>query len=88
MNKEDVIENSEQIYNQLLDANFSVLFDDRNESPGVKFNDFEFSGVPLRVVVSSRSLKNNQLEVTDIKSGISNLIDKENLLEYLRKIKH
>tara|TARA_A100000164_G_scaffold141327_1_gene125645 strand:- start:94 stop:1737 length:1644 start_codon:yes stop_codon:yes gene_type:complete len=84
--KEDVNENSEQIYNELLDANISVLFDDRNESPGIKFNDFDFSGVPLRVVVSSRSLKNNQVEVTDKKSGSSNLIDKDKLLEYIRNI--
>ena len=69
-----------------MQADFSVLFDDRNESPGVKFNDYEFSGVPLRIVVSSRSLKNNQVEVKDIKSSDSELIDKDNLLDYLRNL--
>ena len=44
-----VKDKAEQIYNDLLSADFSVLFDDRNESPGVKFNDYEFSGVPLRL---------------------------------------
>ena len=83
---QDVKDKSEQIYDELLNAEFSVLFDDRNESPGVKFNDYEFSGVPLRIVVSSRSLKNNQVEVKDIKSSDSELIDKDNLLEYLRNL--
>ena len=81
-----VKDKSEQIYSELLSADFSVLFDDRNESPGVKFNDYEFSGVPLRIVVSSRSLKNNQVEVKDIKSSDSELIDKDNLLDYLRNL--
>ena len=81
-----VKDKSEQIYSELISADFSVLFDDRNESPGVKFNDYEFSGVPLRIVVSSRSLKNNQVEVKDIKSSDSELIDKDNLLDYLRNL--
>ena len=81
-----VKDKSEQIYNELLDSDFSVLFDDRNESPGVKFNDYEFSGVPLRIVVSSRSLKNNQVEVKNIKSSDSELIDIDNLLEYLKNL--
>ena len=61
--KDQVIDNSEKIYKELCGANFSVLYDNRNESPGVKFNDFDLSGIPFRVVVSSRSLSNNQVEV-------------------------
>ena len=84
--KEDVIENSEKIYQDLCDANFSVLYDNRNESPGVKFNDFDLSGIPFRVVVSSRSLGNNQVEVKNKYTGNSELIDKDDLLEYLKNI--
>ena len=40
-----------------------MLFDDRLEAPGVKFNDADLIGLPLRVVVSSRSLRAGGVEV-------------------------
>jgi prolyl-tRNA synthetase len=40
-----------------------VLFDDREESPGVKFNDADLIGIPLRIVISSRTLKNDSVEL-------------------------
>ena len=84
--KEDVIENSERIYKELCEDDFSVLFDDRNESPGVKFNDFDLSGIPYRVVVSSRSIANNQVEVKSKYSGNTELVKQDELLNYLKNI--
>jgi prolyl-tRNA synthetase len=40
-----------------------VLFDDRTESPGIKFNDADLLGIPLRITVSPRTLKENSVEV-------------------------
>ena len=40
-----------------------MLFDDRKESPGVKFNDADLLGIPLRVVVSARTLKVKRVEL-------------------------
>ena len=40
-----------------------VLFDDREESPGVKFNDADLIGLPIRVTVSSRELKDGMIEL-------------------------
>ncbi len=54
---------AEQLYADLLAAGIEVLFDDRSESAGVKFNDADLIGLPLRVVVSKRSLKNGGVEV-------------------------
>lgn len=82
----DVVEQSEKIYTDLLDSGFDVLFDDRNESPGVKFNDYDLSGVPVRIVISSRSLKNNEVEINNKINGNTQLINKENLIEFLKKI--
>jgi prolyl-tRNA synthetase len=47
----------------LTAAGLSVLFDDRAETAGVKFNDADLIGLPLRVVVSKRSLKNGGVEL-------------------------
>ena len=53
---------AEQLYSDLLKAGFEVLFDDRDERPGVKFNDADLMGVPIRLTVSKRSLENGGIE--------------------------
>ncbi len=54
---------AEQLYADLTAAGLSVLFDDRAETAGVKFNDADLIGLSLRVVVSKRSLKNGGVEL-------------------------
>ncbi len=54
---------AEQIYTDLQAAGVEVLFDDRTETAGVKFNDADLIGLPLRVVVSKRSLKQGGVEL-------------------------
>jgi prolyl-tRNA synthetase len=56
-------EAAEKLYDELQSAGVSVLFDDRDESPGVKFNDADLLGMPLRLTVSPRNLDQGQLEV-------------------------
>lgn len=52
----------EKLYEQLRQAGFDVLLDDRNERPGVKFADMELIGIPHRFVVSERGLAAETLE--------------------------
>lgn len=62
--KPGVRESAEQVYQQLQDAGYDVLFDDRVEgSAGVKFNDADLLGMPVRVTVSPRSIENGGAEV-------------------------
>jgi len=58
-----VEETAEKLYAELDSAGFEVLFDDRQESPGVKFNDADLLGIPIRVTVSPRTLKQDSVEV-------------------------
>ncbi len=44
-------------------AGLEVLYDDREESPGVKFNDADLIGIPLRLTVSKRTLENGTVEL-------------------------
>jgi prolyl-tRNA synthetase len=53
---------AEGIYGDLQQAGFEVLFDDRDESPGVKFNDADLIGLPIRLTVSARALKAGGVE--------------------------
>jgi prolyl-tRNA synthetase len=51
------------IYERLQRAGFEVLYDDREETPGVKFNDADLVGLPIRLTVSERSLKEGGAEL-------------------------
>jgi len=59
----EVIAESERIYNELLAAGVDVLLDDRDVRPGVKFKDADLIGIPLRVIVGRRRLKEGQVEI-------------------------
>jgi len=54
---------AEQLYAELTAAGVEVLYDDRAESAGVKFNDADLVGMPIRAVVSRRLLKNGGIEL-------------------------
>ncbi len=59
----DVSSAAESLYKNLWDEGIEVLYDDRPEAAGVKFNDADLLGFPVRVVVSSRSLRSGGVEV-------------------------
>ena len=54
---------AEKAYSELLQAGFEVLFDDRDERPGAMFADWELIGIPVRVTIGERSLKEGRLEL-------------------------
>ncbi len=51
------------MYKSFIDNGIDVLFDDRDEPPGVKFKDADLVGAPIRIVVSSKSIKMNAVEI-------------------------
>jgi prolyl-tRNA synthetase len=51
------------VYDDLMAAGVEVLFDDRDESPGVKFNDADLIGIPLRLTVGHKALDEGGIEV-------------------------
>ncbi len=64
LNDANVKQNAEQLYQQLLAAKFEVLYDDREDAQaGVKFNDADLIGIPIRVTISPRSLKAGGVEI-------------------------
>ncbi len=61
--KPEVREPAELLYDELLRRGVEVLFDDRDESPGVKFADADLLGMPLRVTISPRTLEKDSVEL-------------------------
>lgn len=76
---------AEQFYTQMQAAGLEVLYDDREESPGVKFNDADLIGIPLRVTVSKRTMENRTLEIKARKEEEKVTIPLESGLEYLQE---
>lgn len=58
----ETLETAERLYAGLQAAGIETLYDDRAESPGVKFNDADLIGLPLRLTVSDRALKSGGVE--------------------------
>lgn len=64
-------EAAENLYVELGAVGVEVLFDDRGENPGVKFNDADLIGAPLRLTVGERSLKKGMVELKPRAAGES-----------------
>ncbi len=58
----------EKIYDE-LQSNLEVLLDDRSESPGVKFKDADLIGIPFRVVISTKLLREDSIEIKIRQTG-------------------
>ena len=65
---------AEEIYNQLQAAGISILFDDREERAGVKFNDADLIGPPIRVTVGEKALKEGMVELKERTSKENRLV--------------
>ncbi|MFN8495192.1 MAG: proline--tRNA ligase [Caldilineaceae bacterium] len=76
----DVVEAADRIYQQLLAAKIEVLYDDRNERAGVKFNDADLLGIPLRLTVGGKGLKNGVIEAKVRRTGAASEVALDNLL--------
>ena len=61
--KDKMKEASDQLYEELTKLGVEVLLDDRNERPGVKFNDADLIGFPVRVVVGDKNLPNVEIKL-------------------------
>ncbi len=77
---------AEQLYSDLQDAHVEVLYDDRAETAGVKFNDADLLGLPLRAVVSSRSLKQGGVELKLRSQKESRVVLLDEAVEAIRKV--
>ena len=80
-----VADAAEAAYRQLSDDGVAVLFDDRDESPGVKLTDAELLGMPTIVTISPRSLAAGGAEVTDRASGSRKVRPIDEVLAELRE---
>ena len=83
---ENVTKAATELYNQLKDAGYEVLFDDRDLRPGVKFKDADLIGIPLRIVIGQRGLDQGKIEIKRRTDNQPILVDVEQVLPETQKI--
>ena len=78
-----VAECAEALYSQLVAAGVDVLLDDRNERPGVKFADMELIGIPHRIVIGDRVLEEGAIEYKGRCDADSQMVPRDDIVEFL-----
>jgi len=76
---------AEKLYSKLTELDYDVLLDDRKERAGVMFADMELIGLPHRVVISERGLKNGTYEYKGRRDSESQDINTDSLLDFLQE---
>jgi len=76
-------ETAERLYADLQSADIEVLYDDRDERSGVKFNDADLIGIPIRLTVSKRSLEAGGVELKLRRSPERAVISQDEILPYV-----
>jgi prolyl-tRNA synthetase len=84
--KPGVAPTAEKVYQELQKERIEVLLDDRDESPGVKFNDADLLGVPLRLALSPRTLRNKSVEAKWRNEKETQLLPLDNLAAQVNRL--
>ncbi|MDP4089826.1 MAG: proline--tRNA ligase [Bacillota bacterium] len=84
-NKDAVRDTAFELYNKLK-VKYDVLMDDRGAAPGVQFADADLLGVPVRLIVSERNLKNGEIELVTRDRSVKKAIKVEELENALREM--
>lgn len=83
MKNETVVSAAEKIYEELNDAGYEVLFDDRDAAAGFKFNDADLLGMTVQIVIGEKKLKDGKCEVKIRKTGERSDVDTNDLKKKL-----
>jgi prolyl-tRNA synthetase len=86
LNKPAVAPMAEKLYQELQKEGIEVLFDDRDDSPGIKFNDADLLGIPLRLTLSPRTLQSQSVEAKWRIEKETRLLPLDNLAVQVNKL--
>ena len=84
LKQEAVRQEAEKFYQTLSEAKIETLFDDREEAPGVKFKDADLIGIPLRLTLSAKTMKENGVEVKVRRTGEVRMIQLDQAFSWVK----
>ncbi len=77
---------SDNLYQKMLDDRMEVIYDDRNIRPGAMFSDADLLGVPVRVIVSPRNLKEGVCEIVTRDKSVSIKVEVEKVIDTVKEM--
>ncbi len=77
---------SDDLYQKMLDERMEVIYDDRNIRPGAMFSDADLLGVPVRVIVSPRNLKEGVCEIVTRDKTVSMKVELDKVIETVKEM--
>ena len=86
MKNESVKKAADEIYQGLLKEKIEVLIDDRDASPGIKFKDADLIGIPYRIVVGEKGLKEGVVEFKERRTGKVEKIKVDSAIGHVKKV--
>ncbi len=86
LEKTGILPAAQKVYQELQKEGVEVLFDDRDDSPGVKFNDADLLGIPLRLTLSPRTLQSQSVEAKWRTERETRLLPLDNLAVQVSKL--
>jgi len=82
--EEEIAKTSFNLYQSLQNSGIEVLYDDRQEkSPGEKFVESDLIGIPIRIVISKKTLLKNEVEIVSRKDKKKNIIPLNEVQKYI-----
>ena len=84
VNPGEVMDTATAIYTELKKQGFDAILDDREVRPGVKFMDADLIGVPYRITVGAKGLKEGIVEVKDRATGNMEKMSPDKIVAYFR----
>lgn len=75
---------AEDLYSSLAKSGVEVLYDDRDTRAGDKFNDSDLIGIPLRIVVSEKSIEKGEFEIKERKTGKVSVMKEKDLEDFIK----
>ncbi len=84
--KQEIKRKAEELYKRITDQNISILFDDRNESSGVKFFDADLIGIPYRLILSDNTFEKKSLEIKKRDEERKQLVNFNKIISFLKKV--
>ena len=84
---EETKKTADNLYNSLLSDGIEVIYDDRSVRPGEMFSDADLIGVPIRVIVSPRNLKESSVEITTRDKSIKAMVSLDEAEEYIKNLR-
>ncbi len=85
VNDKSISDVAENLYNKMRDEKIEAIIDDRDERAGVKFNDADLIGIPLRVVIGQKNLAQNKVELKIRQTGENKLIAVDEIVNAVKE---